>query len=541
MLALVVSVEMVNNQSGMGRIRPLATQVLVLQIAVVALAVVVGTAISFTIVNGQIDREYEQRALAIGHAVAEMPDAVEAFAMANPSKVIQPIAEAIRKSTGASFVVVANADGIRYSHPNPARIGERVSTDPSVALSGEEYAGVQVGTLGRSIRGKVPIHGTDGQILGLVSVGFLEDKVAASLADALPVLGLSALLALTLGTAGSLVMARRLRRQTFGLGPGDIGSMLEEREAVLHSIREGVLVTDAAGRIALANDEAQRLLTLNASCIGRQLDEVIPTGPVRDVLMGARAGEDQTVVAGHRVLVVNRIATTVRGEAVGAVATLRDRTQLEGVLKELDTERGLAHALRAQAHEFFNKLHAVSGLLELGRIDDAVGLIASTTHVHQGLVDLLRAHIGDATLAALMLAKASVASDRGVDFRLAGDGHLTAGAADAGDLVTVVGNLVDNAIDAAAGTPNGWVEVALGESGAGVSIRVRDSGPGVGATHARDIWREGFTTKRGHSHHGLGLALVRQLVERRGGWVQASSGGVTEFSVLLPAPVAAVR
>ena len=518
----------------MGRLRSLATQVLVVQITLVALAVVVGTLISFQIVNGQVDQGYEQRALAIGHAVAEMPDVVEAFATKNPAAVIQPVAEAIRKSTGASFVVVANADGIRYSHPDPARIGERVSTDPSQALSGSDFVGVQVGTLGRSVRGKVPIHGRDGKVIGLVSVGFLEDKVAASVAAAIPILILSSILALAIGIAGSLVMARRLRRQTSGLGPAEIGSLLEQREAVLHSIREGVVVTDANHRITLVNDEAKSLLGLDASCIGRSLDDAIPPGAVHEVLTGARPGEDEFAVAGDRVLVVNRVETEVRGEKVGAVATLRDRTELERVIRELDTERSLAHALRVQAHEFFNKLHVVSGLLEVGDTDAAVELIASTTHVHQDLVDRVRERIGDSTLAALLLSKASVASERGVDFRLAGDAQLAHGAADAQDLVTVVGNLVDNAIDAAAGSANAWVELGIGVVDGGVHIRVRDSGPGVSETQAQEIWREGYTTKRGLAHHGIGLALVSQLTNRLGGWGRVSNDGVTEFSVMLP-------
>jgi two-component system, CitB family, sensor kinase len=519
-----------------GRLRPLANQLLLLQVAVVLVTVFVGTFISFQIITKQVDQEYERRALAIGHAVAEMPDVLEAFDLAQPSTVIQPLAEAIRKGTGASFVVVANQDGIRYSHPNPARIGERVSTDPSQALSGEDFVGIEVGTLGRSVRGKVPIRGPDGQVMGIVSVGFLEDAVNTSLAASVPILALSAFLAFGLGLSGSLLIARRLRRQTFGLGPGEIGSMLEEREAVLHSIREGVLVTDADGRVALLNDEARRLLSIDEASLGRPIDEVIPAGPVRDVLNGTRGSRDELVVAGDRVLVVNRIATEVRGETVGAVATLRDRTELEGALRELDTERSLAHALRAQAHEFFNKLHAVSGLLELDRVEEAVDLISMTTHVHQELVDRVRLNIGDLNLAALLLAKASVASDRGVDFRLAADSHLDAGATNADALVTIVGNLVDNAIDAAAGSQDAWVEVAISDAAdGGVQVSVRDSGPGVTSTNAEEIWKEGFTTKRGTAHHGLGLALVRQLAERRGGWVRVSSDGATEFRALLPA------
>ena len=188
-----------------------------------------------------------------------------------------------------------------------------------------------------------------------------------------------------------------------------------------------------------------------------------------------------------------------------------------------------------------NKLHAVSGLIELGRIEEAVGLISRTALVHQELVDRIRERIGDPTLAALLLAKASVASERGVELRLAGDARLSADAADPQDLVTVVGNLVDNAIDAAAGTPGGWAEFAVAESAEVVTIRVRDSGPGVSPANLEEIWREGFTTKRGVAHHGLGLALVQRVAERRGGSVRASGARPTEFTAVLPSAVAAMR
>src|SRR5712692_6821510 len=519
--------------------RALATQLLLLQIAVVATTVAVGSLISLWLVSERVDEEYKQRSLAIAQAVAATPDIVEAFEWAEPAKAIQPIAEAIRQGSGASFVVVANAQGIRYSHPNPALIGKRVSTEPQ-ALGGQPFVGIERGTLGRSVRAKAPIVDAGGKVIGQVSVGFLIEKVDATLAQSLPLLGANLLLALGLGISGSLALARRLKRQTLGLEPNEIASLMEQREAVLHGIREGVLATDTAGRITLANDEARRLLSLDASSLGRRIDEVVRPGPVRDVLSGARPGADAVVVAGDRVLVVNRTPVMVRGSGVGAVATLRDRTELEGALRALHTERSAAHALRTQAHEFYNKLHAVSGLIELGRLDEAVRLISHTALVHQELVDRVRDRIGDPTLAALLLAKASVASERGVDFRL-GDARLSGDAADTHELITVVGNLVDNAIDAASGTPGAWIEVAVADGEDGVSVRVRDSGPGVSAAHAAEIWNEGFTTKRGIAHHGLGLALIRQVAERRGGTVSVSGDRPTEFTVILPTRIPAIR
>ncbi|HTJ61669.1 MAG TPA: sensor histidine kinase [Candidatus Saccharimonadales bacterium] len=518
-------------------LKPLSvsSQLLLLQVAIVAATVIIGALASYALVSSQIDDQYKQRALAIAYAVAATPDIVEAMSDAEPSKTIQPIAEAIRRSVGADFVVVANKDGIRYSHPNPENIGKRVSTDPNQTLAGDVYVGYQEGTLGRSLRAKVPIT-SGGDVIGIVSVGFLDTQLAQKLAQALPTMTLTVLLALALGIAGSLILARRIDRQTFGLGPREIAGLLEQRDAMLHGIREGVLALDTGGRVALANDEALRLLGLPASIAGSALRDHVADGRVRDVLEGSGSGLDQVVLAGDRTLVVNRRPVTIRGSDVGAVVTLRDRTELEAVLRELDTARDLAQALRAQAHEFSNKLHVVSGLIELGRLDDAIRFVAETSLVHQELVDLVQERIADPALAALLLAKAALASERRVEFRLANDALLPAQVTDVRDLITVVGNLVDNAIDAASGAPDAWVEVSLHAEPGGTAVRVRDSGPGVDTHVIDEIFREGYTTKSGGAHYGIGLALVRQVAQRSGGWVRVANDGGAIFTALIPAP-----
>ena len=516
------------------RPRSVSSQLLLLQVAVVAAMVVIGAFASYALVSSQIDEQYKQRALAIAYAVAATPDIVEAMDDPEPSRAIQPIAEAIRRSVGADFVVVANKDGIRYSHPNPDNIGKRVSTDPSGALAGDVYVGYQEGTLGRSVRAKVPIV-RDGEVLGIVSVGFLDAQLAQKLAQALPTMTLTVLLALALGIGGSLILARRIDRQTFGLGPREIVGLLEQRDAMLHGIREGVIALDMAGRVTIANDEARRLLDMPGTVAGSPLHDLVPEGRVRDVLDGTASGADQVVLARGRVLVANRKPVTVRGAVVGAVVTLRDRTDLEGVLRELDTERGLGHALRAQAHEFSNKLHVISGLIELGRVDEAIRFMAETSLVQQELVDLVQERIADPALAALLLAKAASSSERHVEFRLASDARLPEHVPDVRDLITVVGNLVDNAIDAASPSENAWIEVSVHAEQDGTSVRVRDSGPGIDERVADLIFREGFTTKSGGAHYGIGLALVRQIAQRRGGWVRVANDGGAVFTALIPA------
>ena len=515
----------------------LSTQILLLQLAVIVLTLGTGVGVSILQARATLDRESGRQSLAIARSVAEVPAIRAAFDDRHPERVISPIAEAIRKRTGASFVVVANERGIRYSHPDPEKVGKRVSTDPSEPLSGREYVGVQTGTLGKSVRGKVPIRDERGRVIGLVSVGLLADRVGAQLRADLPVLLIPPALGLALGVLGSLLVARRIKRQTFGLEPGEIAALLEQREAVLHGIKEGTVATDAHGRIVLVNDEAKRLLALEDDVLGRRLADVVPDGHVREVLSGAVASPDQVVLVDDRVLVANRMPVRVRGREVGAVVTLRDRTELESLVRELNDVRSLADSLRAQEHEFAHRLHVIAGLLELGRHDDAVRFIDQSTVVHQTLVTAIVEHVAEPTLAALLLGKAAVASERGIELRVTDDSTLPEDYADARDLVTVVGNLVDNALDSVAAAGGGSVTVSIRDEEEGVRVTVRDTGPGVDPWLVNEIFRDGFTTKvaTGTGRRGLGLALVTQTLRRRqGGWVRVENDDGAVFTAFLP-------
>jgi two-component system, CitB family, sensor kinase len=515
----------------------LSTRILLLQVAIILITVTAGFVVSLVQARRQIDRQAGQQSLAIARTVRSIPAVRNAFGRPHPWTVIDPIAEDIRHSTHAAFIVVANRQGIRYSHPDPEKIGKPTSTDPSVALSGREYVGVQTGTLGRSVRAKVPVFGADGRVIGLVSVGVLESAVSAQLQSDLPVILIPPLGGLAIGVLGSVLLARRIKRQTFGLEPNEIATLLEQREAVLHGIREGTIATDRHGRVTLVNDEARRLLALEQDPVGRDLAEIVPSGHVREVMSGASDdGPDQIVLVNDRVLVVNRMPVTVRGQDVGAVVTLRDRTELEDLLRELQDVRSLADALRAQEHEFAHRLHVVAGLIEVGRYDDAVGFIEKSALVHQTLVESFVESVGDPILLGLLLGKAAIASERGVELRVTSDTSLPEGLGDVRDLVTVVGNLVDNALESVAPLGPGWIEVSVRPHDGGLLIQVADSGPGVDPAVVDEIFTDGFTTKarRGAGRRGLGLALVSQAVHRRGGHVRVENDGGAHFTVFLP-------
>jgi two-component system CitB family sensor kinase len=515
----------------------LSTQILLLSLATIVLTLGTGVAVSIAQARKQLDDESGKQALAIARSVSQIPELRAAFFKVHPEQYVQPIAEAIRKRTGASFVVVANRRGIRYAHPDPGKIGQPISTDPSEVLSGKEFVGVQTGSLGRSVRGKVPIY-VRGRIVGLVSVGFLESQIGAQLRADLPVILIPPGIGLALGALGSFLLARRIKRQTFGLEPNEIATLLEQREAVLHGIREGTVATDTSGRVTLLNDEAKRLLDVDDSALGRRLADIVPAGHAREVLAGTIAGDDQIVLVHDRVLVANRMPVAIRGRAIGAVVTLRDRTELEELLRELNDVRSLADALRAQEHEFSHRLHVVGGLIELGRNDEAVRYINHSSLVHQALVASIIDSIGDSTIVALLLGKAAVASERGIELRVGEQTQLPEDYPGARDLVTLVGNQVDNAHETVASSyAGGWIEVTIRDEEEGVLVQVHDSGPGVDPELVDEIFRDGFTTKiaTGAGRRGLGLALVSQTVRRRtGGYVEVENDGGALFTAFLP-------
>ena len=522
--------------------RRLSTQILVLQLAIIVIVVASTFVISFLRARHSLDQQAAQKSLAIAHAVAATPAIVDAFSAPRPATIIDPLAERIRRATGAAFIVVANRQGIRYSHPDPAEIGKSLLHDPgepvTAVLAGQTQVAVQTGSLGRSMRAKVPLRDARGRIIGLVSVGVLETAVGEALVDELPSITIPSLLVLFLGTVGVLLLARRVRRQTFGLDPREIATLVEQREAMLHAVREGAITVDANGHVTLLNDEAKRLLDLDESALGRPLADVVPDGRVREVLTGQVEGADQVILAGDRVLVANRIPVEVRGRPIGAVVTLRDRTELDALVGELNEARDLTDALRAQEHDFQHRLHVISGLIELGRHDDAVHEINRASRLHQELAGSLVDGSSDPTLAALLLGKASVASERGVKLQVSAFHDVSDELSDVHALATMLGNLIDNAIDSASEAgAGGHVDISLVADSGRLVIRVHDSGTGINPQLSEEIFRDGYTTKvarHGGRRRGLGLALVSQEVRRRGGAITVENVDGALFTITIP-------
>ncbi|MEU3526602.1 sensor histidine kinase [Streptomyces sp. NPDC038707] len=524
----------------LGLPRRMFSQVLLMQVAIAAGVAVLATGLFLAPLSEQLDQEAMRRALAIAETTAQDPQIAEGVRTTSPDRngPVQREAERIRRATHAEYIVVLDRNWVRWSHPTPSEIGRRVSTDPSDALSGKEVMEIDRGTLGRSARGKVPLYDAGHRVVGAVSVGIAYDSVRARLISAIPGLFAYAGGALAVGALAAWLISRRVQRQTRDLAFSDISALLAEREAMLHGIREAVVALDRGGRIRLLNDEARRLLGIGDEALGRTPDEALGAGRTTDVLAGRVTGTDLLTVRGQRVLVANRMPT---GDG-GAVATLRDRTELEQLGRELDSTRGLIDALRAQDHEHANRMHTLLGLLELELYDDAVEFVGEVVGDHRATAEQVTERIQDPLLAALLVGKATVAAERGVALWVSEDTRLPDRLIDPRGLVTVVGNLVDNALDAVAATPHARVEVELRTEGRTVVLVVRDTGPGVPEDQRELIFTEGWSTKKppAHGKRGIGLSLVRRLAERQGGSaaVGRAAGGGAEFTVVLPEALA---
>ncbi|ALE05574.1 hypothetical protein AL755_08895 [Arthrobacter sp. ERGS1:01] len=523
-----------------------SARMLLQQLLVIALMVVLATVVYGWLTFHRVNEAVGGKTLAVAQTVAEDDD-LRAVLSAPPPKVLSPetlatgpvqqLAQHVRGRTGALFVVVTDRDGIRWAHPNPALLGRLVSTSPDAALSGQEVTTSEVGSLGPSVRSKVPVRSIDGtEIVGEVSVGYPTQLVLDGVVSsgwAIVGVGVGAMV---LGAVGSTMLSRRLRRDTLGLEPVEIGTLVQDQEVVLFGVDEGVIGVGPDRRVTVCNAKARRLLDLDEP-EGRTLAELGLPAAV-PLLLDAGADDDGTavqVVVSEHVLLVSARKVVRAGRDLGWVLMVRDRTDVQALTRQLDAVGALTTALRAQRHEFANRLHTVSGLLDIGRPDQAADYLHTTLESGPLKYPLENAALlSDTYLLAFLGAKSTQAAEKGVRLRLGAATLLHSGVSDAANVTTVLGNLVDNAVVAAVQgvATDRWVEVELLSDGTELFMTVADSGNGVEPDHRELAFREGFTTAPqlpdGHADghgEGLGLALSRQIARIGGGDVWLLSDG----------------
>lgn len=492
----------------------------------------------------QVRRDAEEDLLVLARSVATLPVVVEALQGEDPAAKIQPVAAAMQAAAGVEYITVVDLDGIRVAHPQEDLIGEPVSSDHSSVLAGEEFSGTEVGPMGLTLRSKVPVFDEDGGVIGTVSVGVAQAVVDQQTVWRIAQVTAPTLLAVLIGVGLAWAVTSTLRRRLYGVRADEVLALVQAHQAVTEGVRDGIVGVDAAGRITVVNSEAHRLLSLDAehgSVEGMPAAEVLPPAILRVLTADERRLTRQVTAAG-RTLIASRSPAVADGRDVGTMIVLQDRSELDAMLATLELERTRTEQLRIEAHDFENRIHVVTGLLGLGDLDDAREYLAALPRGQRPGDDAQWDRLHSPLMAALLASRQAQARAEGIALELTEDSRIEASFACSTAEITVVGNLVSNAIEAACER----IDIFVRGDEEGLEVVVDDDGEGLSDAGAEAMFARGATSKTADAwRHGIGLDVVRWHVSERGGFISVtrSESGGARFTAHLPAalPTDAVR
>ncbi len=482
-------------------------------------------------ISGAIEEQVGQRALNIAITSASRPDIIAGFSSPDPATVIQPIAEKIRSQTDAEYVVIGNTESIRYSHPIASRLGKKmVGDDNEKALQdGVAYISEATGSLGPALRGKAPIFDQNGVIIGVISVGFLKTNMAGTFHAYLDSISSIVLAAAVIGTLGSMLLARSIKRTLFGLEPSEIANLYHERNAVIESVREGIIMVNKSGIITMANASAYDMLALpaNLSLLGTPIDEILPNTMLPQVLETGESQYDRPMTIRGKKTIVNRIPISFNEEIVGAVSSFRLQSDIEGLRSELSQVTQYAEALRAQTHEHQNILYTISGLIQLNSYEEAMQMIHHETEQQQSLVHFVTQRLQEPFLGGLVIGLFNRARELKVKLLLDEESYLKQLPPDIDKslFVSILGNLTINAFEAIEHLPEveRSVRLLIVDNGSEILLEVEDSGPGLNPELMPRLFKERVSTKRG-SDRGYGMIKVYESVHEMHGEIAIEAG-----------------
>jgi sensor histidine kinase regulating citrate/malate metabolism len=496
----------------------------------------------YTAMIGEVlEDQIGKRALQVSRTVAQIPLVKQRIVKEHPEGYLQSLAEQIRREVGAEFIVIGNRDGIRFSHPKTDRLGKKmVGGDNAPALErGESYVSRAVGTLGPSIRGKVPIFAEDGSIIGVVSVGYLQENVRGIIYDQQLKVGALEGVLVVFGILGAVSISNRFKRAIFGLEPEQIARLLTERETIIDSIREGIVAIDREAKVTVVNRQAIEILGKDseAQVIGQPIRNVLPGAKLSRILSGGEQRHDQELEVNDAIMLINTVPMLEKGEISGAVASFRRRDELDILAKQFSQVKEYSEMLRAQTHEYSNKLHTIAGLIQTDHNREALDLICQETAGYQGLIAFLAKAVPYPVLAAFIIGKYNHAQELRIDFEIDPDSQLKDVPSELSreKLVTILGNLIDNAFDAALqGGNQTKVKLSMTDVGNDLVFEIEDSGTGIPTERSEQIFKRGFTTKQ--NDRGQGLYLVEKALKDLGGQITLGNSdlGGALFSVFIP-------
>lgn len=496
----------------------LRTRITLLVCTVIALVLLVVHTIYVTQSTALTKSSLEEKALAVAHTLSETPFVAAAIDVPEEQQALQEYVELIRKRNQLMYIVVMDMNAIRHTHPDVTKIGQRFQGGDEVrALHGEDTMTEAMGSLGNSIRAMSPLF-YHGRQVGAVAVGISTQKVQALISANLWFAYLALIFGGIVGAIGAFYLARRIKAMMFGLEPNEIASLLEQRSAMLQSIREGVIAVNSDSEITIINEEAKRLLRQSSSLEslmhseGRKhwakllhLEQVLETGV---------AQHDEELSFNGLSLLTSSVPIRVNGEITGAVVSFRDKTEVSQLIERLSGMSNYAEALRMQAHEFMNKLHVILGMVNIGAFEQLEHYIMGIAERYHSDVGALVRQIKDPVIAGFLLGKINRANEAGIEITVTEDSYLpeSMDSEQVHVLVTILGNLLENAIDALAGVENPVITVALDYEQDSLFCVVKDNGHGIAADVLPHIFDQGYSTKG--INRGLGLYLLKQSLAK---------------------------
>jgi CitB family two-component system sensor histidine kinase MalK len=495
--------------------------------------------ISKSIASG-VEESQSEKAENVARMVAHNPLIIEAMSGKRDEKEIQVYANEMRKVTNVFFIVVMDMKGIRKSHPDMNKVGKHfIGGDEGPVLKGKEHVSISKGSLGPSLRFFTPIKDSHGKQLGAVAVGISLDNVEKAVNKNRESIFLGTLLGILFGIIGAVILARYIKKVLLGLEPFAIAKLLKERSAMIQSVREGIVAVDQDSRITLVNRTAYKLFKkagLGEEPIGKDIKEFIPTALFNHHSNTGKFELDEEQNLNGLSILVNRVPVIVGNKVVGAIATFRDKTEIQLLAEQLTGVRIYADALRAQTHEFMNKLHVILGMVHMKNYEKLSEYINETIDHRKNEIGSITRKIQDHVLAGFLISKLSYAREADVDFKVFCEQPLPQpkNSELTHELITIIGNLIDNAVESVSGCPSKKIEVQLDYGDDILTIEVCDTGSGMSEEIQNKIFQKGFSTKG--ENRGFGLYLISRSIERLEGEMIISTkpGKGTLFSVYIP-------
>ena len=519
------------------RTMKLSTLVTLMLCSVIGSVLLVVYALYFVQIANVTREGVKDTAMAVARTLADEPEIKRALSMPVGSQTVQDLAQAVQRRNDLLFVVVTDMDGIRLSHREASEVGKHFIGDDLIpALHGRENVSVNPGVLAEALRVFTPVFDARHQQIGVVAIGISLSKVDKQISHSRWGLLLTMLFSAMVGSLGIWALVRVLKRILFGLEPYEISTLFEQRQAMLQSLKEGVIAVDREGNITLANQAARQMLLSTNNHGTRDIRHTPLFADLQTVLQSGQPLSDQEIGCNGHLLLCNSVPVRGQDGVIGAVSTFRDKTEISQLLQRLDGMVNYVDALRAHSHEFMNKLHVILGLLNMKRYDTLEEYVLQTAEGYQNDIGTLQHQIQTPVVAGFLLGKINRAREAGVILTLANESlvpdnpnqqQVTA-------LVTILGNLIENALDAMTDQSDGEIGLLLHYQNGWLSAEVSDDGPGISPEHIDAIFHKGYSTKG--ENRGVGLFLARQQCENLGGsiTVESEPGVFTQFFVQLP-------